>query len=72
MAQIRKALPASEFPIFDLPPDHPLFHTQFEVGLTCRRFPIIGFFAGTGGGTSERGADSATPHARGINDSHGR
>src|SRR5262245_17221257 len=26
VAQIRKALPASEFPIFDLPPDHPLFN----------------------------------------------
>ena len=30
-----------------------------------------GFFA-SGGGTSERGAASAVPHLRGINDSHGR
>jgi hypothetical protein len=31
VGQLRKALPANEFPIFDLPPDHPLFRTQFEV-----------------------------------------
>ena len=71
VAQIRKALPANEFPIFDLPPDHPLFHTQFQVD-SVTQIPNIGFFMGTGGQTSERGADSATPHARGIADSHGR
>ena len=31
VGQLRKALPASEFPIFDVPPEHPMFHTQFEV-----------------------------------------
>ena len=71
VAQLRKALPASEFPIFDLPPDHPLFRTQFEVD-SVPQIPNIGFFMGTGGATSERGADSATAHARGINDTHGR
>src|SRR5262249_26195981 len=71
VAQIRKALPANEFPIFDLPLDHPMFHTQFEVS-SVPQIPNIGFFLGTGGGTSERGSDSAVPHARGINDSHGR
>jgi hypothetical protein len=71
VAQIRKALPANEFPIFDLPPDHPLFRTQFEV-TSVPQIPNIGFYLGTGGGTSERGADSAVAHARGINDKHGR
>ena len=39
--------------------------TQFEV-TSVPQIPNIGFFMGTGGGTSERGADSATAHARGI------
>jgi hypothetical protein len=70
VAQLRKALPASEFPIFDVPLDHPMFHTQFEVNGVIQ-ISNIGFYLGTGT-TSERGADSATPHARGIADSHGR
>jgi len=69
VGQIRKVLPASEFPIFDLPPDHPLFKTQFEV-TKVPQIPSIGFFFG--GGTSERGAESAVPHARGIADRAGR
>jgi len=68
-AQIRKALPAAEFPIFDLPPDHPLFRAQFEVD-HVPQIPAIGF--SFNGQTSERGADSAVAHARGIADSHGR
>ena len=68
-AQLRKALPAPDYPIFDLPLDHPLFHTQFEV-TKVPQIPAIG--GGLFGTTSERGADSAVPHARGIADSHGR
>jgi len=71
VSQLRKALPAAEFPIFDLPPDHPLFRTQFEI-TSVPQIPNIGFFTETGGGTSERGSDSAVAHARGINDRQGR
>jgi len=67
-AQLRKALPAAEFPIFDLPLDHPLYHAQFEVS-GVPQIPAIGFGFGR---TSERGADSAVPYARGIADSQGR
>ena len=70
VGQLRKALPATEFPIFDLPPDHPLLHTQFEVKKIAQ-IPSIDFFFGSRR-TSERGADSATPHARGIADKKGR
>jgi hypothetical protein len=66
---IRQVLPPSEYPIVDLPPDHPLFRTQFEI----KQFPqisSINFWRGTGG-TSERGQDSAVPHARAILDRHG-
>jgi hypothetical protein len=70
VGQLRKALPAPEFPIFDLMPEHPLFHTQFEVK-KVPQIPSINFFFGSRG-TSERGADSAVPHARGIADKQGR
>jgi len=69
VSQIRKALPAVEFPILDLSLEHPMFHTQFEVRKVAQ-IPSINFYFG--GGTSERGADSAVPHARAISDSHGR
>ncbi len=71
VGQLRKALPGNEFPIFDLPPNHPLFRTQFEVA-SVPQIPNIGFFVGTGGQTSERGADSARAEAKGINDKKGR
>lgn len=70
-SQIGKALPPGEYPIVDLPLDHPLFRTQFEVK-HVRQVPSINFWAGSGGGTSEAGADSAEPHARAILDDHGR
>jgi Domain of unknown function (DUF4159) len=70
-AQIRKVLPPHEFPIIDLPPDHPLFRTQFEIE-RVPQIPSINFWMGSGGGTSERGADSAVPHARAILDRGGR
>ena len=70
-AQLRKVLPPSEYPIVDLPPDHPLFHAQFEITKMPQiRRSTSG--SGTGGGTSERGDDSAVAHARAIVDRHGR
>ena len=60
-----------KFPIIELPLDHPLFHTQF-VDQGTPQIASIGFWAGTGGGTSERGADSAIVHSKAILDAHGR
>jgi len=69
--EIRHAFPASEYPIFDVPPEHPIFRTQFEVsGVT--QIPNIGFYMRSGGGTSEQGSDSAVPHIRAIADTRGR
>jgi hypothetical protein len=70
-AQIAKVLPPAEYPIVDLPPDHPIFHTMFDLK-GVPQIPGIGYWRGSGGGTSERGADSATVHARGIADRTGR
>ena len=69
--QLRKALPSNAFPIVDLPIDHPLFHSFMSVK-RVPQIPSINFWGGPGGRTSERGADSATPHARAILDDHGR
>jgi len=68
--EIGKALPASEFPIVDVPLSHPLFHQQFDVKRVIQ-IPSIGAWRSLGGGTSERFADSATPEARAIYDKQG-
>ena len=70
-AQLRKALPASQYTIVDLPLDHPMFHTLMSVP-KVPQIPSINFWAGSGGQTSERFADSATAHARAVLDDHGR
>jgi hypothetical protein len=71
VGQIRRVLPASEFPIFDIPPEHPIFRTQFEVR-DLPQIPNIGFYMRSGGRTSEQGADSSIPHIRAIADLGGR
>ena len=69
--QLGKALPPAEFPILDLPKGHPLFSTIFDIG-TVPQIASIGYWWGSGGGTSERGPESAQAHARGIFDKSGR
>jgi hypothetical protein len=66
--QMRKALPSATYPIVDLTLDHTLFHTLYDVK-HFPQIPSIGFWFG--GRTSERGADSAVPHARAIYDQSG-
>ena len=70
-AQLRRVLPADRVPIVELPRDHPLFHSQFQVQRTPQ-IASINFWAGSGGNTSERGADSAEVHTRAILDDKGR
>jgi hypothetical protein len=69
-SEIRKVFPAAEYPIVDLPPTHPLFHTMFDLD-GVPQIPAIGVWLGSGQ-TSERGADSAQVHARAISDGNGR
>jgi hypothetical protein len=69
-AQIRKVLGPPEYPIVDLPPEHPLYNVQFRVTKTPQ-ITNIGFWLGTGT-TSERGADSAQVNTRAILDRDGR
>jgi hypothetical protein len=65
--QIGKALP--EYQIVDIPPGDAFFHMLYRVE-GVPQIPSIDFWAGSGR-TSERGAASAVPHARGIFDAHG-
>lgn len=69
--QMRKVFPAARYPIVDLPVDHPMFHELMDVR-RIPQIPSINFWGGPGGRTSERGAESATPHARAILDEKGR
>ena len=68
--EVRKALPSGEYPIIDVPLDHPLFHTLYDVR-EIPQIPSINFWGGPGGRTSERGADSAVPHVRAVLDRDG-
>jgi hypothetical protein len=67
--EIRKVFPADRYAIVDVPSDHPIFHTMFDLD-GVPQIPGIGTFLA--GRTSERGADSAEVHARAIADAHGR
>jgi hypothetical protein len=69
--EIGRVLPAYEYPIVDLTPEHPLFRTMFELRV-IPQIPNIGHWRRSGGGTSERGYDSSQVNIRGISDSHGR
>jgi hypothetical protein len=69
-SQIRKVFPSGQYPIYDVPLSHPLFREMMVVP-TIPQIPSIGFWGG-GSNTSERGADSAVPHVRAINDAQGR
>jgi hypothetical protein len=72
-AEIARALPPGEFPVVDLsPPDHPLWHTMFQVA-QLPQMASIATWRRTGGGTIERwNVEGAPPDARGIADDHGR
>jgi hypothetical protein len=67
--EVRKVFPPPEYQIVDLTPDHPIYHTMFDLE-EVPQIPGIGTFLA--GATSERGADSAEVHVRGIADRNGR
>jgi hypothetical protein len=68
--QISRVLPPAEFPIFDIPLTHPIMHTLYDVK-DYLQVSSINFWRNSGS-VSERGADSAQVHYRGIQDSDGR
>src|SRR5688572_20003790 len=70
-SQIRQVFPSSQYPIVELALDHPIFRSHFVVK-RVPQIPSINFWMGSGGGTSERGADSTVPTMRAIHDADGR
>jgi Domain of unknown function (DUF4159) len=66
--ELRKVLPASEYPIIDVPMNHSIFHTLFD----AKRFPQIPSIGWVNSGTTSERYDSQTPHARAAVDSKGR
>lgn len=69
--QIARVLNPAEFPIVEVPLEHPIMHTLYDVREHLQ-VPSIQFWYSNGGSTSERGADSAQVHYRGIQDKAGR
>jgi hypothetical protein len=57
--------------IVDIPPDHPVRHTMFDLK-EIPQVTAIQNWRGTGYSTSERGADSPHPNFRAIADDKGR
>ena len=70
VTQIGRVLPPDEYPIIDIPGDHAIMRTQFEV-TEVPQIPSIQYWRSSGGDTSERGSESAVPDFRGIADRHG-
>jgi Domain of unknown function (DUF4159) len=64
--EIGKALPPEHYPIIDVPLEHALFHTLYDIRRILQ-VPSINFWSRSGE-TSERGRDSAVPHVRAILD----
>ena len=69
--QIGRVLPPNEFPIVDVPLDHPIYRMMFQVP-KVPQIPSINFWRGIEGNTSELGEESAVPHMRAIFDTKGR
>src|SRR4051812_18725161 len=70
--EIGRALPPGEFPIVDLsPPDHPMWHTMFQIS-KIPQMASINTWRRTGGTIERWNLESAPPDARGIADQKGR
>jgi Domain of unknown function (DUF4159) len=69
--EMSKVLSPAEYPFKDLVPPHPMYRTFFSLP-KVPQIPAISYWLGSGGDTSEQGADSADVHVRGIADENGR
>jgi hypothetical protein len=69
--EIGRVLPPSQYPIVDIPNNHPIMHTLYDVK-EIEQVSSIQFWTRNGGAVSERGSDSPYPTHRGIADKKGR
>ena len=72
VGELSKALPPGEYPVIDIPLEHPIHKTLFEV-TEIPQVPSIQHWRRSGGTTtSERGFRSDDVHFRAITDAHER
>lgn len=69
--EMAKVMRPPQYAFVDIPPDHPMMHVFFPM-TRVPQIPGISYWFGSGGRTSEDGADSAEVHVRGIFDDRGR
>ena len=71
--EIGRVLPPAQYPIFDIPPDHAIMHTLYDVK-AIEQVSSIQYWYRSGGSVSEREriGDSPHPNFRGITDEKGR
>lgn len=69
--EIARVLSPAEYPIVDIPMNHAIWHTLFDVE-RVPQMPSIQYWRRSGGDISERGYDSPTVDVRGIADKRGR
>lgn len=69
--EMAKVLPLPHYEFIDISSTHAMLHTLFDVP-KVPQIPGIGYWWGSGGRTSEQGADSAEVHVRGMFDDNGR
>jgi hypothetical protein len=70
-AQLERVLPPEDYPLRDIPSDHPIFRMMFEFD-RIPQIPSIQFWRRSGGGVSERGDLSSHVNFKGISDKRGR
>jgi hypothetical protein len=68
--EIGRVLPPNQYPITDIPHDHPVMNVLYDVK-DVEQVSNIRFWVQTGS-VSERGGDSPNVNFRGIADDHGR
>ena len=71
--ELGRVLPPNKYPIFDIPPTHPIMHSLYDVK-AIEQVSSIQFWYRNGGSVSERAWMNDSPHSdfRGIQDEHGR
>lgn len=72
--EIQRVLPPRDYPEYKIEaitPEHPVFRTMFQVP-KLPQIPSIAHWRRSGGGTSERGSESAVPQMYAMSDRHGR
>ena len=69
--QLRQILPASDYPLVDLPLNHSIFHTLFDAQ-RIRKSRTSASFAALADTRPNKGKTAQTPHAYALLDNHGR